>query len=101
MAERLALGRPTVSAAVDSLCDRGLLVRGAVEGDQRASALTLTPAGDRLLADIESEMITRITALCARPPDSDRVMESLAWLGEALDDAMEERLAALRAGASR
>ena len=99
VAERLALGRPTVSAAVDSLCARGLLDRGEVAGDQRASALSLTPAGERLLTSIESEMITRISALCARTRDSERVMESLAWLGLALDEAMEERLAELRSGA--
>jgi DNA-binding MarR family transcriptional regulator len=101
VAERLALGRPTVSASVDSLCARGLLDRGEVAGDQRASALSLTPAGERLLSSIESEMITRISALCARTPDADRVMESLAWLGFALDEALEERLAELRSGICR
>jgi DNA-binding MarR family transcriptional regulator len=101
VAERLTLGRPTVSAAVESLCERELLVRGEVAGDQRASALSLTPAGERLLAAIESEMISRITALCERTPDSKRTMESLAWLGEALDEALEERLTAVRADPAR
>jgi DNA-binding MarR family transcriptional regulator len=101
VAERLALGRPTVSAAVESLCGRGLLDRGEVAGDQRASALSLTPAGEALLDAIETEMITRISALCARTPDAERVMESLAWLGLALDEAMEERLNDLRSGACR
>ena len=101
VAERLALGRPTVSSAVDSLCERGLLVRGEVAGDQRASALSLTLAGEQLLATIESEMITRITSLCGRTPDAERVMEALAWLGQALDEALEERLTTARADAAR
>jgi DNA-binding MarR family transcriptional regulator len=42
VAQRLAIGRPTISAAVDALGQRGLLSRGTVEGDQRATALHLT-----------------------------------------------------------
>lgn len=101
VAERLALGRPTVSAAVDSLCDRGLLARADVEGDQRASALSLSDAGSAVLEEIESEMITRITGLCSRTPDAARVMESLAWLGLALDEAATERMSGVRLGADR
>lgn len=94
VAERLAVGRPTVSAAVDSLCARGLLLRADVAEDQRASALSLTPAGQAVLAKIEAEMVARITSLCARTPDAERVLESLAWLGSALDAAMVERATA-------
>src|ERR1700728_2063445 len=34
VAKRLAIGKPTVSAAVEALAQRGLLVRSAVDGDQ-------------------------------------------------------------------
>ena len=44
VAERLALGKPAVSAAVESLSQRGLIARSEVAGDQRAAALRLTDA---------------------------------------------------------
>ncbi|HWD03755.1 MAG TPA: MarR family winged helix-turn-helix transcriptional regulator [Amycolatopsis sp.] len=92
VARRLALGRPAISAAVDALTKRGLVVREDVDADHRATALSLTPEGERLLAETETEMIARITALTARTPDGDRVLESLAWLGRAIDEVMAERL---------
>jgi DNA-binding MarR family transcriptional regulator len=98
VASRLALGRPAISAAVDTLCERGLLTRGCVEGDQRAAALVLTPAGRDLLDRTEAEMGARLNDLCARTPDSAQVLRSLAWLGTALDAVVTERLAE-RAGA--
>src|ERR1700761_7040788 len=45
IAERLELGRPTISAAVATLCRHGLLVRDEVVADQRATDLRLTPSG--------------------------------------------------------
>lgn len=97
LAARLALGKPTISAAVDALCKRGLLQRTQVEEDQRAVALSLTPAGQELLDQVETEMIARITELCERTPDGARVLESLAWLGEALDETYPQRQARRRA----
>lgn len=47
VAERLALGKPTVSAAVESLCKRGLLAREVADDDRRAATLSPTPAGKR------------------------------------------------------
>jgi len=91
IADRLALGKPAVSAAVDSLERRGLLERRAVEGDQRAATLRLTPAGEALLAAVEGEMIARLDDLCRRVPDRARLLEALAWLGEAIDARTAER----------
>ena len=54
VAARLALGRPAISAAVDSLGQRGLLDRVEVEGDARAVALSVTAAGQRVLAQAEA-----------------------------------------------
>jgi DNA-binding MarR family transcriptional regulator len=94
VADRLALGKPTVSAAVESLTRRGLLSRTDAEEDRRAATLTLTPAGEAALAEVEVGMLERLDALCARTPDPDAVLESLARLGEALDEVAAERLAA-------
>jgi DNA-binding MarR family transcriptional regulator len=91
LAARLALGKPTISTAVDALCKRGLLLRTEVAEDQRAVALSLTPQGQRLLDEVEAEMAARIAHLCASTPDGDQVMESLVWLGDALDATYPER----------
>lgn len=97
VADRLALGKPTVSAAVESLTKRGLLLRADAEDDRRAATLTLTPAGEEALAEVERGMLERLDDLCARTPDPDGVLDSLARLGEALDEVAAERLAARKA----
>jgi len=94
VAARLALGKPTVSAAVDALCRRGLLTRTAEPGDQRAIALSLTGAGRSLLERVEDEMVATIADLSARTPDPAQVIESLGWIGGAIDQARAERIAA-------
>jgi DNA-binding MarR family transcriptional regulator len=101
VADRLALGKPTVSAAVESLTKRGLLARADAEDDRRAATLTLTPAGEAALAEVERGMLERLDDLCARTPDPDAVLDSLARLGEALDEVADERLAARKAKGTR
>src|SRR5207249_8612564 len=59
LAGRLSLAKPTVSAAVDGLVERGLLVREAVAGDRRAVRLGVTPAGRKQLARTERAMAER------------------------------------------
>jgi DNA-binding MarR family transcriptional regulator len=94
VAARLALGKPTVSAAVDALCRRGLLTRVAAADDQRAVALSLTVSGWSLLNRVEDQMVAKIRSLSARTPDPQRLIESLAWMGGAIDEAHAERIAA-------
>jgi DNA-binding MarR family transcriptional regulator len=96
VAARLAIGKPTVSAAVDALVQRGLLVRSGVDGDQRVAALHLTPEGEALLSRVEAEMISRIDDLRGRTPDPDQLLQSLIWLGAAIDEAQAQRAAAPR-----
>jgi DNA-binding MarR family transcriptional regulator len=93
IAARLAVGKPTVSAAVETLCQRGLLIREGVEGDQRVAALRLTTDGQALLERVEGEMIVRFDDLCARTPDGVQLMQSLIWLGAAIDEVVAERWA--------
>jgi DNA-binding MarR family transcriptional regulator len=73
-----------------------LLARSGVAGDQRAAALALTPAGETLLEQVETEMINRICDLCDRTPDGEQLIESLVWLGAAMDSRLADRLAAQR-----
>jgi DNA-binding MarR family transcriptional regulator len=93
IAARLALGKPTISASVDSLCQRGLLSRSGAT-DQRVAVLRLTDAGRALLEGVEAEMVSRIEALRARTPGGETLIESLVWLGQAIDETMAARLAA-------
>jgi len=97
VADRLALGKPTVSAAVESLTKRGLLSREDAADDRRAATLALTPSGKVALATVEEEMLGRLDDLCSRTPDPDAVLDALARLGEALDEIADERLVARKA----
>lgn len=92
VAQRLAIGRPTISAAVDALSQRGLLSRRTVEGDQRATALHLTEEGAALLARVEAAMVERLEALAMRTPDGSQLVRTLIWLGGAIDEVQAERL---------
>src|ERR1700712_1656759 len=91
VADRLALGKPTVSAAVESLTKRGLLLREDVADDRRATTLSLTPAGEEALAAVDREMLGYLDDLLGRTPDPEQVLESLGQLGEALDAVAAER----------
>jgi DNA-binding MarR family transcriptional regulator len=91
LAERLALGKPTISASVDALCRRGLLAREPVSGDHRASALRLTPAGEVALADAESAMVDRLALLGAQSADAAAAVAALPALGDALDAVLHAR----------
>ena len=93
VADRLALGKPTVSAAVESLTKRGLLLREDVADDRRAATLTLTPAGEEALVAVDREMLGCLDELLARTPDPARVLQSLGQLGTALDEVAAERSA--------
>jgi DNA-binding MarR family transcriptional regulator len=93
IATKLALGKPAISASVESLCQRGLLARTQVAGDQRADALQLTEKGARLLDSAEATMATWFDDLCARTPDSDQVLRALIWVGQAIEQMAAERCA--------
>jgi DNA-binding MarR family transcriptional regulator len=91
IARRLALGKPTVSAAVEALCQRGLLARSKVASDQRVASLRLTPEGDMVLRRVEAAMLASLQGLCEHTPDGDQLLRSLAWMGAAIDDVMVQR----------
>jgi DNA-binding MarR family transcriptional regulator len=97
LAERLALGKPAISAAVDALCSAGLLTRCAVADDLRASSLHLTDAGAQHLAEAEASIRPWLDEVIDRTPDPGQVRQSLDWLGAALDEIAEERLHARKA----
>jgi DNA-binding MarR family transcriptional regulator len=93
LAGRLTLSKPTVTAVVDGLVERGMLARSEVAGDRRAVRLTLTPAGRSALAGTEATMGEQLARLMARCDDPQLVMAGLAQLGQALERAFGERMA--------
>jgi DNA-binding MarR family transcriptional regulator len=96
LAARLALGKPTISATVDSLSKRGLVVRSSVEGDSRAVALSLSPDGAAVFERIEARMARQLELLCDRTPDRAQVITSLTWLGAAIEAAVTDRIERVR-----
>jgi DNA-binding MarR family transcriptional regulator len=63
LAGRLAVTKPSVSAVVDGLVERGFLARESVDGDRRAVRLTLTKGGKAALATAEAAMAERLEPL--------------------------------------
>lgn len=91
IADRLAIGKPTVSATVEALCHRGLLVRSRGDDDQRVAVLRLTPEGKMVLKRVEAAMVERITDLGDRTPDGEQLLRSLVWMGAAIDEVVAQR----------
>src|SRR5439155_17389837 len=92
LADRLALAKPTVTAVVDGLVERGLLKRSTVVGDRRVVQLGITAAGRRALAATDKALAARLDALFQRCDDPAAVVAALDQLRHALDDAMAERM---------
>lgn len=89
VAARLALGKPTVSAAVDALGQRGLVERSAVSGDARAAALTVTAEGAATLARLEAAMLARVEAFAEASGEPEEIFRALAALGRGIDRVRE------------
>jgi len=90
LARRLAVGKPSVSASVDSLVRRGLLARSAGAGDQRAIDLTVTAGGHALLVDADRAVTALVTDIASRTPDPSGTLAALAAFGTALEQRQTE-----------
>lgn len=88
LASRLLLGKPTISSTVDSLSKRGLVVKSTVETDNRAIELSLSDEGAELFSRMEGRMVRQLELLAARTPNPEQVIESLGWLGAAIEQSM-------------
>ena len=84
LASRLALARPTVSATIDTLVERRLLERTAVDGDRRAVRLSLTDLGRDTMQHAEHGMRARLDELLTFVEDRALVTTALAQLSDAL-----------------
>lgn len=63
LAGRLAITKPSVSAVVEGLVERGCLAREPVDGDRRAIRLRITDAGTKALTAAETAMAKRLQPL--------------------------------------
>ncbi len=96
IASRLALGKPSVSSAVEALAARGLIVRSEVADDQRATCLGLTDDGRTLLAEVEAAMSARLRAVAERTASPVALLDALVAIQPALDSIVAERKAGTR-----
>lgn len=103
LAGRLALTKPTVSALVDTLAERGLVERAAVEGDRRSVRLVVTDDGRRALATAESAMAEVLGRLLDSMERARRdvLLDALGELGEVLRREREQRIDAKLASEAR
>ena len=88
LAQGLALAKPTVTAAVDGLAERGLLAREPVAGDRRAVRIAHTAAGREALAEADAATAARLAAVLGGVDDPAAVLAALASLAPALDGAL-------------
>jgi long-chain acyl-CoA synthetase len=96
LADRLAVAKPTITAVVDGLVERGYLKRSADSDDRRATKITLTAAGKRALYGAEHAMHARLHEILALAHDPAAIERALEDLAHAVDRARTERLAGRR-----
>jgi DNA-binding MarR family transcriptional regulator len=92
LAERLAVAKPTVTAVVDGLVDRGYLLREAVPGDRRSASIVVTAAGRDRLATAERAMSERLEHLLGAVSDREAFVRGLAEMDTAMRAEFQARL---------
>ena len=97
LANRLAVAKPTITAVVDGLVERGFVVREAIAGDRRSLRLGVTPAGTTALQSAEQSMSAMLDHLCGFAADRDALISALGALDDALTARMQARLREVRA----
>jgi DNA-binding MarR family transcriptional regulator len=84
LAERLSVARPTITAVVDGLVERGLLSRSTATDDRRATRIGITRAGRRALDAAYGAMQDRLDSVLGRTADRGIVLSALDQLDRAL-----------------
>jgi len=85
LAQRLAVSKPTISNAVDTLVEQGHLRRRSDTGDRRVTWLQITASGQAALGRAERAYLDRMRPVLARLGDPTGVVASVAALAAALD----------------
>ena len=92
LADRLAVAKPTITAVVDGLVERGFVSREAVAGDRRSIRVTVTPSGTAALVDAQDEMTDALERIFAHAGDRKAVIAALVDLDDALALRSQARL---------
>jgi DNA-binding MarR family transcriptional regulator len=92
LAARLAVAKPTVTAIVSSLVDRGYVVRESAPGDRRVVRLSISPAGTAAVEAAGARLRGVLDDVLARCPHPDAVLGALDELRVALDERWAERV---------
>jgi DNA-binding MarR family transcriptional regulator len=93
LAGRLALGKPAISAAVESLASRGLLLRSDSDPDRRATQLRITAEGTEALTAAETSMSTALDDLLQHATNAGAVLAAVHDLSLAIDRRQAARAA--------
>ena len=92
LAERLAVAKPTITAVVDGLVERGCIERASVQGDRRSIRITLTKPGQQALRAAEREMAATLERILGHASDRGALLSALGDLDDALASRMHARL---------
>ena len=96
LAEKLAVRKPTLTAAADALVAAGLIEREAEVGDRRVVRLTITDAGRAALERTEDELAGFVAPMLAEAQDPEALFDAFDALGAAMDQRAQARHAAHR-----
>ncbi|MET0323904.1 MAG: MarR family transcriptional regulator [Ilumatobacteraceae bacterium] len=97
LAGRLAVTKPTLTALIDGLVERGFVVRETADGDRRAVRLSITDAGRAAAAEAGAQLREVLDDVVRRCPDPGQVLAVLDDLRQALDARWNERIVATAA----
>jgi long-chain acyl-CoA synthetase len=101
LAGQLALARPTVSAAVETLVASGMVERTSVDGDRRAVRLTVTSAGRAALQRAQRAMREKLDTLLSDVRDRSVVEDALEQIAASLTAHGERARTAKRAATEK
>src|SRR5262245_58101226 len=92
LADRLAVAKPTITAVVDGLVERGYVLREAVAGDRRSIRVAVTPNGAAALIAAQDEMSDALERIFAHAREREAVIAALVDLDDALALRSQARL---------
>jgi long-chain acyl-CoA synthetase len=80
LADYMAVSRPSVTAVVDGLVNRGLVERQHDDGDRRRVEHRLTEPGRRVLCAADAAVENRLREIAAHLPDEEQAADAFAGL---------------------
>jgi DNA-binding MarR family transcriptional regulator len=92
LADRLSVAKPTITAVVDGLVERGFVVREAVAGDRRSIRVSLTATGGAAVRAAEKEMTATLGRIFEHARDRGALVAALVDLDDALAARSQSRL---------